>query len=128
MAIYAELGRTPFIVQIAKLVVKYWFRIKSSLFSNAIVGEAANVCMELNLKTTIFLKYTLQLGGGENCNPQTELSNLQTELFDTEKGSVCHYVKHKFKEAFILYWAKQFQPVESTGKLRTFRKLNKKTF
>ena len=29
MAIYAELGRTPLIVQITKLVVKYWFRIKS---------------------------------------------------------------------------------------------------
>jgi hypothetical protein len=109
MAIYAELGvgRTPLIVQIAKLVVKYWFRIKSSLFSNALVEEAANVCMELNLKPTIFLKYALlplQLGGGENCNPQTELSNLQTELFDTEKlkGSVCHYVKHRFKEANVL--------------------------
>jgi hypothetical protein len=47
MAIYAELGRTPLIVQIAKLVVKYWFRIKSSLFSNTLVGKAANVCMEV---------------------------------------------------------------------------------
>ena len=65
MAIYAELGRTPLIVQIAKLVVKYWFRIKSSLFSNTLVGKAANVCMELNLKSTIFLKYALQLYVGE---------------------------------------------------------------
>jgi hypothetical protein len=86
MAIYAELGRTPLIiVQIAKLVVKYWFRIKSSLFSNALVGEAADVCMELNLKTTIFLKYALQLCGGENCNPQTELSNLQNEYLTQKK-------------------------------------------
>jgi hypothetical protein len=105
MAIYAELGRTPLIVQIAKLVVKYWFRTKSSLLANALVRKAANVYMELNLKPTIFLKYALQLCEGENCNSQTELSNLQTELSDTEKGSVCHYVKHRFKEAFILYWA-----------------------
>ena len=125
MAIYAELGRTPLIVQIAKLVVKYWFRIKSSLFSNTLVGKAANVCMELNLKSTIFRKYALQLCGGENCDSQTELSNLQTELSDTEKGNVCHYVKRRFKEAFILYWAEQFQPVENTGKLRTFRKIKK---
>jgi hypothetical protein len=98
MAIYAELGRTPLIVQIAKLAVKYWFRIKSSLFSNALVGEAANACMELNLKPTIFLKYALQLCGGENCNPQTELSNLQTRNCLTQKKEVfaCHYVKHRF--------------------------------
>jgi hypothetical protein len=37
--------------------------------------------------STIFLKYALQLCGEENCNSQTELSNLQTELSDTEKGS-----------------------------------------
>jgi hypothetical protein len=54
MAIYAELGRTPLIVQIAKLVVKYWFRIKSLLFSNALVGKAANVCMELRGETSPF--------------------------------------------------------------------------
>ena len=45
MAIYAELGRTPLIVQIAKLVVKYWFRTKSSLLANALVGKAANVLL-----------------------------------------------------------------------------------
>ena len=67
----------------------------------------------------------MQLCGGENCDSQTELSNLQTELSDTEKGNVFHYVKHRFKEAFILYWAEQFQPVENTGKLRTFRKIKK---
>ena len=71
--------------------------------------------MELNLKQTIFLKYALQLCEGENCNSQTELSNLQTELSDTEKGSVCH-------------WQSRFQLVENTGKLRTFRKIKKKHF
>ena len=61
ITVNGELGKTPLIIQIAKLVVKYWFRIKSPLFSNTLVGEAAKACMELKLKPTIFLKYTLQL-------------------------------------------------------------------
>ena len=56
IAVFGELGRTPLIFQIAKLVIKYWFRIKSPSFSNTLVGEAAKACMELKLKPTMSCK------------------------------------------------------------------------
>ena len=89
IAVFGELGRTP-------LVIKYWFRIKSPSFSNTLVGEAAKACMKLKLKPTIFLKYTLQLCEEEDSVLQNEVSNLQTEIFKSEK-SVCHYENADFK-------------------------------
>ena len=59
IAVYEELGKTLLFTQIAKLVVKYWLRIKSPLFSNTLVGKSAKASMELKLKPTIFRKYTL---------------------------------------------------------------------
>ena len=41
--------------------------------------------MELKLKPTIFLKYTLQLCEDEELISQNEVSNLQTESFESEK-------------------------------------------
>ena len=90
------------IIQIAKLAVKYWFRIKSPLFSNTLVGEAAKACMELKLKPTTFLKYTLQLCEDEELISQNEVSNLQTESFESEKV-ICHYVKHGLRKVFMRY-------------------------
>ena len=73
IAVFGKLGRTPLIFQTAKLVIKYWFRIKSPSFSNTLVGEAAKACMELKLKPTIFLRYTLQLCEEEDSILQNEV-------------------------------------------------------
>ena len=85
-----------------KLVIKYWFRIKSPSFSNTLVGEAAKACMELKLKPTMFLRYTLQLCEEEDSILQNEVSNLQNEIFKSEK-SVCHYVKRGLQNVFMRY-------------------------
>ena len=125
IAVFGELGRTPLIFQIAKLVIKYWFRIKSPSFSNTLVGEAAKACMELKLKPTIFLRYTLQLCEEEDSILQNEVSNLQTEISKSEK-SVCHYVKRGLQNVFMRYWGEQFQPDKNGGKLRIFKKVKKR--
>ena len=64
IAVFGELGWTPLIFQIAKLVIKYWFRIKTPSFSNTLVGEAAKPCMERKPKSAIFLALCNRLRGG----------------------------------------------------------------
>ena len=108
------------VFQIDKLVIKYWFRIKIPSFSNTLVGEAAKACMELKLKPTIFLRYTLQHCEEEDSILQNEVFNLQTEIFKSEK-SVCHYVKRGLQNVFMRYWGEQFQPDKNGGKLRIFK-------
>ena len=55
---------------------------------------------------------------------QNEVSNLQTEIFKSEK-SVCHYVKRGLQNVFMRYWGEQFQPDKYGGKLRIFKKVKK---
>ena len=78
--------------------------------------------MELKLKPTIFLRYTLQLCQVEDSILQNEVSNLQTEIFKSEK-SVCHYVKRGLQNVFMRYWGKQFQANKNGGELRIFKKV-----
>ena len=81
--------------------------------------------MELKLKPTIFLRYTLQLCNEEEDSIlQNEVSNLQTEIFKSEK-SVCHYVKRGLQNVFMRYWGEQFQPDKNGGELRIFKKVKK---
>ena len=93
-------------------------------FYKRILGVHAKACMELKLKPTIFLKYTLQLCKDEELISQNEVSNLQTESFESEKV-ICHYVKHRLRNVFMRYWCEPLQPVESSGKLRILKKVKK---
>ena len=43
VAVYAELGGLPLIVQISVKIVKYWLNIMDLTFNETLVGEAAQI-------------------------------------------------------------------------------------
>ena len=53
-AVYAELGRTPLIVQVSTLVIKYWLRITNPIYKDSLVGKAASLCVRLPSQEVVF--------------------------------------------------------------------------
>ena len=112
LAVYAELGRTPLILQISTTVAKFWLRINNPSFKDTLVGEAGKICMDLNLQTTSFTKYFLEL-----CN--IKVNSLKNFIIpQKELENFCHCLKNILKERFVDYWKDNIQ-----GKLRTFKRL-----
>ena len=60
-AVYAELGRTPLIVQVSTLVIKYWLRITNPIYKDSLVGKAASLCVQLNSLEVVFTNFVLEL-------------------------------------------------------------------
>ena len=61
LAVYAELGKVPLILQISTLVAKYWLRIKNPSYNNTLVGEAARFCIACKQQPVAFTNHLLQL-------------------------------------------------------------------
>ena len=61
LAVIAELGRYPMIIQISTLVIKYWLRINSRIYENQFVGKAARLCTQSSLPIAKFNAFLLKL-------------------------------------------------------------------
>ena len=117
LAVYAELGRTPLILQISTTVAKFWLRINNPSFKDTLVGEAGKICMDLNLQPTSFTKYLLEL-----CN--IKVNSLKNFIIpQKELENFCHCLKNILKERFVDYWKDNIQQSGNQGKLRTFKRL-----
>ena len=111
LAVYAELGRTPFILQVYTMLVKFWLRINDQSFNDTLVGEARNVCIAMNLQPVALTTHLLEL-----CDENINSGFVQLKNF-------CHYLKHELKNFYINYWKEQIQQGGNRGKLRTFKKI-----
>ena len=61
LAVIAELGRYPMIIQISTLVIKYWLKINSRTYENQFVGKAARLCIQSSLPIAKFNAFLLKL-------------------------------------------------------------------
>ena len=61
LAVYAELGRVPMIVQISVSIVKYWLRVNHSLYEEELVGKAAHSCIQSKTQGVKFVDYLLEM-------------------------------------------------------------------
>ena len=121
LAIYAELGKVPLINKISTFVVKYWFRISSTYFNNTLVGEARNVCLSMNQKPIIFIKYLLKM-----C--KIEIKDLKEFSYSSigwskARGDFCHYLNNILNDEFNILWKDQIHQNGDSGKLKIYKKL-----
>ena len=63
LAVYAELGRVPLLVQISNLIIKYWLRLKDTSYQNTLVGEARKLSEKMNSEHVTFINFLFQLCG-----------------------------------------------------------------
>ncbi len=61
LAVIAELGRYPMIIQISTLVIKYWLRINSSMYENQLVCKAARVYIQSRCPIAKFNDFLLEM-------------------------------------------------------------------
>ena len=54
LAVYAELGRTPLILQVYTMMVKFWLRINDQSFNDTLVGVSKKCLYSHELTTSSF--------------------------------------------------------------------------
>ena len=85
-------------------------------FNETLVGEAAQVCMRMNLQLALYVNYI------PNAD---DLVKSATNLHNAP-AIFCHYLKKLLHDEFVTHFKNQIQQNKDNGKLRLFRKVKVK--
>ena len=97
LAVIAELGRYPMIIQISTLVIKYWLRINSRIYEDQFVGKAARLCTQSSLPIAKFNAFLLKL-----CN----FSHLENNTLwkENDINNVAKAIKKELRKQLKIIW------------------------
>lgn len=99
LAVIAELGRYPMIIQISTQVIKYWLRINSSIYENQFVGKAARVCVQSRCLIAKFNDFLLEM-----CN-LSSLKNI-TVWKESDINNVAKGIKNELCDRYNIIYGK----------------------
>ena len=103
LAVIAELGRYPMIIQISTQVIKYWLRINSSIYESQFVSKAARVCVQSRGLIAKFNDFLLEM-----CN-LSSLKNITVWKKSSDINNVAKGIKNELCDRYNIIWKDQIQ-------------------